>query len=322
MMRISGFTGLLLLLVSQCVHAQSTKENLWLFSLENASGHTKITQATKLTDTAGYSNQPHFSVDGSKLYYTQALTTDEGQQTDVFVYDIVRGFHTNLSRSATSEYSPTPRFDGSGLSVILVDSDGKQWLWGLAFDGTKQARLFQAQPVGYHVWINEKAVLAFVLGDAQNNEPHTLQRLSPNGSAVIIDQDIGASLWAIPGKGIFSYTKNPAPESQPSTLMGWDPDGNSASVLTLLPDNVDYMAWTPRGEAIIVKGNAIWRWKPEEIYDSEVSTTNENEVEDSMLANTVNGWEKWLDIGTYCPKGGSRLHMSQNGIYLAVVCQE
>ncbi|WP_414830241.1 TolB family protein [Alteromonas sp. H39] len=322
MMRISGFIALWLLLLSHGVYAQSAKENLWLFSLENENGHTKIIQATKLTDNAEYSNQPHFSVDGSKLYYSQAMIADEGQQTDAFVYDIVRGFHSNLTRSPTSEYSPTPRFDGNGLSVILVDSEGQQWLWGLSFDGSKQARLFRTEPVGYHVWINEKEVLAFVLGDAQSEKPHTLQRLSPGSSAVIIDQEIGASLWAIPGTGMFSYTKNPAPDSQPSTLMGWDPELNITSVLTLLPDNVSYMAWTPRGEAIIVKGSAIWRWKPEEIYDSEASSSNENEVEDSMLANTVNGWEKWLDISNDCPNGGSRLHMSQSGSHLAVVCQE
>lgn len=321
-MRISVFTALWFLLLSQCVHAQSAKENLWLFSLDTVNGQTSIVQATKITDSDQYSNQPHFSVDGSKLYYTQALVTGQGQQTDAFVYDIARGFHTNLTRSETSEYSPTPRFDGEGLSVILVDDNGKQWLWALAFDGVQQDRLFQTEPVGYHVWINEKEVLAFVLGDAENEEPHTLQRLGPDGSAIKIDNDIGASLWAIPGTGMFSYTKNPAPDSQPATLMGWDPEPGIASVLTLLPDNVSYMAWTPRGEAIVVKGSAIWRWKPEEIYDSEASTSNENETEDSMLGNTVNGWEKWLDISNDCPKGGSRLHMSQNGSYLAVVCQE
>lgn len=321
-MRILGFAATLLLLLSTGTYAQTTAENLWLFTLTSEGGRTQIAQSVKLTDTPGYTNQPHFSVDGSKLYYTQASGKGDAQQTDVYVYELSRGFHTNLTQTGSSEYSPTPRFDGSGLSVILVDEQGKQWLWGLSFDGEPQDKLFTAEPVGYHVWVSDSEVLAFVLGEPQKNQPHTLQHLKPDGSSTLIDNSIGASLWAVPDTGMFSYTKNPAPDSQPSTLMGWDPDTNGTSVFTLMPENVQYVAWTPRGEAIVVKGDAIWRWKPEEIYDSETALSNVNEIEDSMLANTVNGWEKWLDISEACPQGGSRLHMSQSGTHLAVVCKE
>lgn len=302
-----------LITVSGKLAAQSQSSDLWLFTLSQVQGKTQITDARQLTDNADYTNQPHFSQSGDALFYTQMITDGEQSQTDVFRYDMFRHFHENLTRSATAEYSPTPRFDGTGLSVILVDEAGKQWLWALDEQGARQDRLLDVEPIGYHVWLNSHSVLAFVLG-----EPHTLQRLPLNSEGDTVDEHIGASLWPVPDTGLFAYTKNPAPDKQPDTLMGYDPATGISNVLTRMPVNVNYHAWTPKGEAIVVKGAAIWRWIPEEIYNTETTPAAASVSESGLPAEL--GWQPWLDISRYCPNGGSRLHMSNDGRYLAVVC--
>ena len=100
--------------------------NLWLFD-------TQFDTRKAITDNPSYTNQPYFTPDSLSLYYTQAIPmtpniasdadTIAESQMDIYRYSLTEHQHTLLISSATSEYSPTPMPDGSGISTILVDSE-------------------------------------------------------------------------------------------------------------------------------------------------------------------------------------------------------
>ncbi|MFC3093189.1 hypothetical protein DRW07_03075 [Alteromonas sediminis] len=270
--------------------AQQT-QNIWLIDVSKAQGDA-ILASVKVSDNASYSNQPHF-VDGKNiLLYTQSFTQGEADQTDAMAYDIEAGNTVNLTQSATSEYSPTPYKDG--FSTILVDSAGKQWLWAFDEKGESIGKLSHAEPVGYHVWLNDTEALAFILG-----QPHTLQRLNLGGSDTVIDENIGASLWAVPQSDKFSYSKQ---DQGQTLLMAFSPETGDKTQLTVMPAETVYYAWLPDGSAVAGKGSSVLRWSP-----------NSAQKE----------WQIWLDLSEQCGEI-SRLHTRDldDRIQVAVVCTD
>lgn len=298
-----------LLLFSFMCHAQSTITNLWLFDLSYDNEQPHIEHARKITDTHAYTNQPYFYDDNQALYYTQSFPAGSVSQTDVMKFDISRGFHSNLTHTADSEYSPTPLPHKKGFSAIRVDKRKKQWLWLYTH---KQNNKFSAlEPIGYHVWMGEDEALAFVLGDT-----HTLQRVRADLPPTVVDSNIGPSLWAIPDTGLFSYTKNPAPDKQPWTLMSYDPATERTSLLATLPKGAYYMAWSPGAKALAAVETRVYAW------DFKEPVTPLNETSAPADEKVQGPWQVWLELQEYCPGGASRLHMSTDGRQLAAVCHE
>ncbi|NMH59531.1 hypothetical protein [Alteromonas ponticola] len=305
-------------LLSQSMFAvgQPTSSNIWLFTLSYEDKMPVIQYATKITDNKEYSNQPHFLADGDSLYFTQELVSGEATQMDVFKYNVQQRQHTNLTQSEASEYSPTPLPMSDGFSVIKVDEQGKQWLWAYAADSAYAGKLIDAEPVGYHVWTSKDTLMAFILG-----EPHTLQSFTLSGHQQIVDEFIGASLWPVPGTAMFSYTKNPAPESQPWTLMAYDKETAQSTVLSTMPGNNQYMAWTQDARALVVENSTILFWS---LAPTNGDGEERGKVGDQLITegDESDRWLPWLDISKYCPAGGTRLHLGKNDSYLAVVCNE
>lgn len=120
--------------------AAQDASNLWLFTIDEQQPNT-IKSATQVTNNQDYSNQPHFIADTNALYFTQAFKANGVSQTDAMRFDIASGQISNLTQSATSEYSPTPY--QTGFSTILVDKNNKQWLWAFAADGSSVGKSSQ-----------------------------------------------------------------------------------------------------------------------------------------------------------------------------------
>src|SRR3989442_341427 len=57
----------------------------------------------KVTDFAGYNNQPFFMPDGRSLLYTSI----RNKQADIYRYDLNTGATTQVTNTPESEYSPT-----------------------------------------------------------------------------------------------------------------------------------------------------------------------------------------------------------------------
>ncbi|MFB0912439.1 MAG: hypothetical protein QMA97_04570, partial [Glaciecola sp.] len=233
----------------------------------------------------------------SALVYTQMIKGVNISQMDIFVYDFATQSSTNLSNSLTSEYSATPTPDGKELSVIRVNSEGKQELWSLQFnDGEAIKNLLPGvEPVGYHVWDGATKVLLFVLG-----EPNTLRVASinkPTDLGRVLDTKIGPSLWSIPNSNLYSYTKNI--DETTWQLRSVNTQTNSAAALVTMPVGSVYYAWSPESYAVTAVKNKLYKWK----YES-----------------GDNKWTEFVDLTEQCPGDISRVSFSSKGDKIAIVC--
>lgn len=156
--------------------------------------------AARLTDRAGYDNQPYFTPDGRFILYT---SMDDTGQADIRRIDLATRQSTAVTRtSPESEYSATPMPGGARFSAIRVEADSAQRLWSFAMDGSDpRVVLADIRPVGYHAWLDAGHVALYVLGS-----PATLQLADvAAGTARVLARDIGRSLHRVPGRDAVSF---------------------------------------------------------------------------------------------------------------------
>jgi len=220
-------------------------------------------QPARISQGAGYNNQPHFSGDGKVIYYTREMPAGDGKmQTDIAVYDIHTATTRMVNDTAESEFSPTPIPGRNALSVIQMDLDQQQYLYAIDIASGDMEVLFPGmEPVGYHAWINEDEVAMFILGDT-----FTLQRakLGTPGATVIAD-NVGRSIRRHPRTGeVLFVDKN----GEPWRIAAYDPaNGATRIVMPLFPGNEDFtidangMYWTGNGSSLYRRSPGGERWE-------------------------------------------------------------
>jgi hypothetical protein len=228
--------------------------NIWVGQLVKDEQSFVIQGLKQMTHTDDYTNQPYF-LNEETLLFTQAVNDkniSKNEQTDVFKLNLITGEQTNLTKSSTSEYSPTPMPNQAGLSVIRVNETGRQELWQLDFNGKPIRNLLPAiEPVGYHVWLNEHELMLFVLG-----EPHKLVKAdikNPNSEGEVLDINPGPSLFNIPNTDLFSYTKQATTGNTEVWQLKIQSFVNSSAIAldsVLLPDTAYYYAWSHEGDLL------------------------------------------------------------------------
>jgi Tol biopolymer transport system component len=217
----------------------------------------RIGAPTNLTQRVDYDNQPHFVPDGSGLWYT--ANDAQSGQSDIWRYDFASGMVARVTSSAPeSEYSATPLPDGSGISTIRVEADSVQRLWRFDGDGSNAEVIMpDVAPVGYHTWADENTLVMFVLGS-----PATLQRGDiRTGQAQIVAENIGRSIWTIPGTQDVSFMQQD--EDGEFAIMRL-PSGDGAPELIIqgIP-GAQYHAWAPDGTLFTASEHLVYARAPE-----------------------------------------------------------
>ncbi|HUE77512.1 MAG TPA: hypothetical protein VMM83_06175, partial [Longimicrobiales bacterium] len=186
-------------LVASSAAAQGGTD-IHVLALEERDGRVVVSGPPEgVTDRVGYDNQPAFTADGAAVLYTSI----RDGQADTYRFDLETGTNGRLTRTAESEYSPTPVPGSPRFSAVRVEADSTQRLWSFAADGT-DARLLLAgvAPVGYHAWVDHDRVALFVLGD-----PATLRLADVRtGAARVMARRIGRSLQPVPGRAAATFT--------------------------------------------------------------------------------------------------------------------
>lgn len=258
--------------------------NLWLASVESGVPVNPV----KISMGDGYNNQPHFSEDGSVIFYTREMT-DGGTatQTDIAAFHTGNTTTTFVNSTPESEYSPTPIPGRDALSVIQTEADQKQRLWAIDLaSGEMELLLRDAEPVGYHAWINQTDVAMFILG-----ESFTLQTasLSSDDTKLVAD-NIGRSIRKHPQTGeVLFVDKN----REPWQIAAFDPQsGIVRGVMPLFPGNEDFT---------IDRNGSYWSGNGGKLYRRTPGDTR---------------WELMADFTYYGIKHISRLaiHMDSNQI--------
>jgi dipeptidyl aminopeptidase/acylaminoacyl peptidase len=215
-------------------------------------GNLKPGQPVKITDWAGYNNQPSFLPDGRGVLYTSI----RDKQADIYRYDLRAAATTQVTNTPESEYSPTLMPDGKSISVVRVEADGTQRLWKFPLAGGGPSLILEnIKPVGYHLWIDAETLALFVLG-----KPNTLQLVDlRSGKAEWIADNPGRILRRVPHQDKFSFVHKVSDQEWLVKIF----DLKTRSIETFVktfPGAEDY-AWTPSGVLLMANGSKLFARK-------------------------------------------------------------
>jgi tricorn protease-like protein len=278
----------LTLLSAQAAAQPST--DIYLGALSWSEGQLRIGPLTNITDRAGYDNQPHFTADGKSLLYTSI----RDDQADTYIYDLAPGSTRRLTHTDESEYSPTAMPMGGTFSVVQVEADSAQRLWHFDLEGSNRGVLLaDVEPVGYHAWIDSTMVALFVLGD-----PPSLQ-LADTGTGVaeIIETGIGRSLHGIPSSNHISFVHKLSEDEW--WIKALDTRTRAAKKLVRTPPGIEDYTWTPEGAILMGQDSKLLVWSP----------------------RLDEGWKEVTDLAAAGLQGITRLAVSPDGKFIAIVAQ-
>jgi Tol biopolymer transport system component len=207
-----------------------------------------------VTTRPGYDNQPAFLPNDSGLVWTGI----QNEQADVY-RQTTGGTTEQLTDTPESEFSPTPRPDSS-LTLVRVETDGRQRLWRYRLDGTPvEPVLPDADSVGYHAWLDSTRVALFIV-----DSPPTLRVANlATGTDTVVARRIGRSLQPVPGETAVSFVQFASDSTTSIHLL----DGSSLSTrrLTATPGagTGDFHAWTPEGHLLMTTTDSLMAWRRE-----------------------------------------------------------
>ena len=289
-MKKASFLVLLSLIFSAARAQEGT--DIYLFNFKIDSEQFTLSNGRNITNSPGYDNQPSFLPDGQSLLYT----SDDGfGQTDIYRYNIAGASERRMTFTPNSEYSPTITPDGKYYSVIILERDGKQYLWKYPLQGAVPTKVINENPIGYHCWVNDNKVGVFVVG-----EPNKLKLVEVGSNKVTDIADYpGTTIAMIPdGQGSMSYTD--ISENNDWKIIKLNTGTLEKSELIKTPKGSQYYTWTPTNILLMGDGKRLYKFDPEKDED----------------------WVEMANLGDYGINEFTRLAVSPKGDMLAVVVKE
>ncbi|ELR70260.1 hypothetical protein C900_03945 [Fulvivirga imtechensis AK7] len=263
---------------------------IYVFDLRKRDGSITLENPYNVTyQNPGYDNQPHFLPDGS-MYY---VSTDNGQ-TDIAQVEFPEGSWAWLTRTTIgSEYSPTPIPGSQDFSYIRLDTNGMQRLYRHSYESQKPEVLLEDVKVGYHCWLDDNTLAAFVLG-----EPPSLQLCYVKSqNCTPKRKNIGRSLHKIPDSKAISFIHK---DSTPWQIMSYDLSiGTFSPIINTLPESED-MCWGPDGTIFMGSGSVLYKYHPGKDKD----------------------WVAVSDLSEFDLSGITRLAVSPDGGRIAIVVDQ
>ena len=236
--------------------AAPPSSDIFVTEIVTRKGEPTLTEPMKITDYAGYNNQPFFLPDGHTILYTSI----RGGQADIYRYDFNKGTTAQVTDTKESEYSPTLMPDGKNISVVRVEPDGTQRLWKFPLAGGPPSLILEkVKPVGYHHWIDDHTLALFVLGGS--GKPNTLQIADTvTGKSDVVIENPGRVLRKVPNRHEFSFVHKIS--DQHWEIKAFDLRTRTiASLIETLPGAEDY-AWLPSGKLLMGKDSKLYAVTP------------------------------------------------------------
>ncbi|MBU1011529.1 MAG: hypothetical protein KKG99_00870 [Bacteroidetes bacterium] len=242
-------------LFSYVLLQSQTGTEIYLFDLKVENNQITLSNPQNITGHEGYDNQPSFHRTEPVIYY--ASFDNEGR-SDIKYYNYQTRETKNLTTTQEREYSPTLTPDEKFISCIIQRDNGAQDLGKYPVEGGQPIILSNKYLIGYHAWIDESKLLAYVLSEDMG-ELHYIDLKS--GEDLIITTKIGRSLHKIPSRNTMSYIDKSLPENW--RINSFDLiTRKTSTIASTLPLRED-MCWTRNGLIIMSDGNQLYFLNPE-----------------------------------------------------------
>ncbi len=205
-----------------------------------------------ITNNPGYDNQPAFLPDSSGLLFA---SNRDGQQTDIYRYDIATKKTTQLTHTPENEYSPTIAPDQRTFTTVRGT---EQRLWRFNLDGSDAGLAYAHRGlIGYHAWLSPTELAVYVL-PMQPGQPNTLELIDlPTGAAEIVDSNIGRSLHVRPGGGLTYVSK---PQTGPWEIKELSLAPRKQTTLVSTVEGSEDFDWSPHGVAVMGAKSKLYFW--------------------------------------------------------------
>ncbi len=260
---------------------------IFLAPLTWAGPKVTVGKPVNITNNPGYDNQPQFLADSTGLLFS---SNRDGEQTDIYRYDIAPRKIIQVTHTSDNEYSPTLTPDGRTFTTVR---GAAQRLWRFTFDGEDAGLAWSVQGlIGYHVWVSPTQLATFILG-----QPATLQLLDMrSGAADVIEKSIGRSLLIRPGRSTVSFVHKP--QGAPWQIKEFNPVTKAVTSLTPTVEGSEDLAWTPDGAIVMGQKTKLFLWR-----------------------EGASGWTEIADLGKQGVENITRLTVSRDGRWIAIVTQ-
>lgn len=281
---------LLLSITTQLILAQEGSD-IYLMNFKLEKDQFYISNPRNITNTPGYDNQPFFLPDNENILYS----SDDGfGQTDVYRYNIKARNERRLTFTPDSEYSPTLTPDQKYYSCVILERSGDQFIWKYPLNGAVPAKVATVANVGYHCWVNETTLGAFIVG-----EPNTLATIDLNTDAAShIQNSPGRTLMVIPNTNLLSYID--LQNEHHWIIKSYNPATKETKEIIKAQKDFQDFTWTPSGVLLSGNGHKLYKFDP---------TSDED-------------WVELADLHDYGLNNFTRLSISPNGSLLALVVSE
>lgn len=246
---------ILLLLFSYLTLQSQTGTEIYLFDIRIDNNQVTLSNPQNITNHVGYDNQPSFHLTEPVIYYA---SFDNAGRSDIKYYNYQTLETRNLTITPEREYSPTLTPDGKFISCIIQRDNGAQDLGKYPVEGGQPIILSNKYLIGYHAWIDESKLLAYILLEDMG-ELHYIDLKSDED--MIITTKIGRSLHKIPSRNRMSYIDKSLPENW--RINSFDPiNKKTATIASTIPLRED-MCWTKNGLILMSDGSKLYFLNPE-----------------------------------------------------------
>lgn len=239
----------LCLLIAQVGFSQLPACDLYLIRLRMVKDSLVAEKSTKLSAQEGYNNQPSFSLDEKRLYFSSAALNG---QSDIWYHEFKSKKTLRLHSTAISEYSPQEVQAGL-LYAVCVEADSSQKIHVIdALSGKEQAVL-SPDSVGYFCVLNSDSLAYYKL-----TEPHSLRLYSlSQGKECWLGDHPGRSFRPVNRHELIYVLK----DSLSNSIMRYDFALQKASLLASCPAGSEDLFWHPRLGLLRSEKSRILQWQ-------------------------------------------------------------
>ena len=234
---------------------QPPATEVYLAPMTVGASSVSIGEPVNIANNPGYDNQPSFLPDSASVLFT---SNRDGKQNDIYRWDVAAKRLVQLTRTPENEYSPLVSPDGT--SFVCVHGT-EQSLFRYDLDGSNPRLAYQhgKELIGYHVWINDTTIAAFILGTG--GAPATMQVIdTKTGKSETIASSIGRSLLMRPGRNAVSFVTKLSPQA--SSIKQFDITMHVVS--TVVADTTrpsEDLTWLPDGQRLLMgQGSKLLVW--------------------------------------------------------------
>lgn len=288
-------TGLLLAF-SITSHGQTSKKfaadsEIYLFDLTIEKGQYQLTNGRNISNNDDYDNQPYFMPTNDSVLFTSSR---DGQQTDIYQFNIKSNQLTQLTKTEHSEFSPKAVGKTGNISFVSEGFNPYQSVWQLNRKTNEQSWLLNSkEPVGYYHY---DATTSNVLFWSRYGWSVQYLNLEKNINRFVSGHALPSSPQQIPNSDRFSFVHRQT--NGMVWIKAFDPNDFSITpIAPIFDDNYEY-AWAPNGDILRFNNGKLMVWSS--------SKTAGRWVEQQNVSQLISGI-----LG--------RLSVSSDGSYIAIV---